>query len=88
MADLKGIRVPHNATLEEAACACADHFLLFAPAGWDDLHAKARQAGFLLVPSLCEKAGCPSCRPGSEALEHAAPRIAEQLREREERGNG
>lgn len=46
-----GIRVPQDATLEEAASIAADHFLLFAPTDWHDLHAKAKRAGFILVPS-------------------------------------
>lgn len=44
------IYVPQDATLEEAARICADHFLLFAPTTWPDLHAKAKAQGFILVP--------------------------------------
>lgn len=47
----KPIRVPQDATLEQAAAICADHFLLFMPENWPDLHAKAKRAGFGLVPA-------------------------------------
>jgi hypothetical protein len=47
---VKAVRIPQDATLEEAARVCADHFLLLAPKDWPDLHAKAKAAGFILVP--------------------------------------
>lgn len=46
----KAIRVPQDATLEEAAAICADRFLLFAPKTWSELHDKVRRAGYILVP--------------------------------------
>jgi hypothetical protein len=75
MSNLKGIRVPHNATLDEAARVCADHFLLFLPSSWDNLHAKAKAAGFMLLPARCQRSGCQACRPGSEALQRAPSRV-------------